>query len=182
MNNGLLKQAFYEEVSRKESNPSAKIKEVAVFISGLDLQRAPARKTSYPASSVSCCGFIDTETPTPQFLQENYALDQNKGLIAGDILIAMRSHNEDELGKLSYISEDLGGYAGPDMAILRPKRTKILGKFLFLLLNSAHFQELIEQTKQNTTALKTLSLDFLEFDIPLPPIYRQKELMRGLKV
>ena len=88
------------------------------------------------------------------------------------------------VGRAVYFDLEDGEYSVSNFtSILRVKDANALnGKFLQLYLTSQYFQGATENIQSNTTGLHNLDFDaYLNFDVPLPPLSEQKEIVARLE-
>ncbi|MFV0554806.1 MAG: restriction endonuclease subunit S [Mangrovibacterium sp.] len=103
-------------------------------------------------------------------VKENQKLKQN------DILICAASGSKDHIGKVAYIFEDLDYAFGGFMAVLRTIYD-LDSRFLFHLLIGQNFSKYLESAL-NTTTINNLNAQIMSgFQIPLPPLPIQQEIV-----
>lgn len=101
----------------------------------------------------------------------------------GDILVAKITPCF-ENGKGAF-AEDLSnnlGFGSTEFHVLRAN-TKIIGKFLFYILNDKNFRNLAKNAMTGSTGQQRVPKDYLEnFEVKLPPIQKQQKIVEKLEV
>ena len=110
---------------------------------------------------------------------------KQRKLLAGDIIVERSGGGPGQpVGRAVYFDLEDGEYSVSNFtSILRVKDANALnGKFLQLYLTSQYFQGATENIQSNTTGLHNLDFDaYLNFDVPLPPLSEQKEIVARLE-
>jgi type I restriction enzyme M protein len=110
------------------------------------------------------------------FVDSRVQLDRNKQLKAQDIFMCFASGSKKHVGKIAFIPNDTNFYAGGFMGILRSNQEKVSPSYLFSLLNSEEYRNLVRNTA-NGTNIQNLSSSINNIKIPLPPIEIQKQIV-----
>lgn len=110
---------------------------------------------------------------------------KQRKLLAGDIIVERSGGGPGQpVGRAVYFDLEDGEYSVSNFtSILRVKDANALnGKFLQLYLTSQYFQGATENIQSNTTGLHNLDFDaYLNFDVPLPSLSEQKEIVARLE-
>lgn len=80
------------------------------------------------------------------------------------------------MGKVAFIDNDTEYYAGGFMGIIRINSTSILPKYLFELLNSSKYREII-QNESSGSNINNLSNAITQIKIPVPPTDIQEQII-----
>lgn len=97
----------------------------------------------------------------------------------GDILICAGSGSREHLGKVAYIEEELDYMFGGFMAVIRCNK-ELNSKFLYHIITGNYFKKYLNKTLASST-INNLSKNVMKnFEIPIPPIEIQKEIVRIL--
>lgn len=100
-------------------------------------------------------------------------------LYANDILISIASGSREHVGKVAFIVEDLDYYFGGFMGVIRCK-AEIQPRFLFHILTSHIFNTYLDEMLNTSTINNLSGKVVLSFQIPIPPLSVQKEIVRIL--
>lgn len=96
-----------------------------------------------------------------------------------DILICAGSGSKEHVGKVAYITEDMNITFGGFMAVIRPK-DGLLPRYLFHNLVGGTFKEYLKGAL-NSTTINNLSAGVMkDFEVFLPPVPVQEEIVRVL--
>lgn len=109
---------------------------------------------------------------------KSFLTSNEKVLIDGDILMST-ANSLNLLGRVTYI-ENLKEQItfGAFMTLLRPNKNKIYPRLLFYLLKSEHAKSYYFANANTTTNISNLKFEDLnKFQIPLPPLSIQKEIL-----
>lgn len=122
----------------------------------------------------NCINFNDVK-----LVKKEVTVRSNQWLIADDILICAGSGSKEHVGKVAFIEKDIDYTFGGFMAVIRTK-TNVLPRYLFHILISNYFKEYLS-VALNSTTINNLSLSVMAgFEIPLPPLPIQQEIVRIL--
>ena len=100
-------------------------------------------------------------------------------LFKNDILISVASGSREHVGKVAFIDEDIDFYFGGFMAVIRTEKL-VNPRYMFHILRSHYFSQFLETTFASAT-INNLSNGVLKgFQIPIPPLSVQKEIVRIL--
>ena len=114
-----------------------------------------------------------------KIVSTNVKVRENQKLIKNDILISVASGSKTHVGKVAYIEDDLDYYFGGFMAVIRTN-LDIYSRFLFHLLIGETFSKYLEKSL-STTTINNLSASIMKaFQIPIPPLPIQKEIVNIL--
>lgn len=113
------------------------------------------------------------------YLQPNKKLDLDKVLRKNDCFVCFSSGSKAHVGKISFIEKDTSFYAGGFMGIIRAYSDRILPKFLYTVLNSALYRQIIRDESSGNN-IQNLSQSIARIKVPVPPIDVQKQIVEEL--
>lgn len=113
------------------------------------------------------------------YLRTSKILDSGKRLKKNDCFVCFSSGSKNHVGKISFIEKDLPFYAGGFMGIIRSNTDRILPKFLYAILNSPSYRQIISD-ESNGNNIQNLSQSIGRIKIPVPPIDIQKQIVEGI--
>ncbi len=112
---------------------------------------------------------IKLVSPTEDF-------NQSQRLMAGDILICAASGSADHVGKVAFSNADTNYFFGGFMAALRANE-KVIPQYLFECLKTPHFRAHLAKMIAGANINNLKASIVHSFEIPLPPIERQREIV-----
>ena len=107
------------------------------------------------------------------YLRDSLEMDAERKLRAGDVFICMAS-GERHVGKVAYIAEDSGFYAGGFMGILRAK-SGMMSEYLFHALNYPKTRQALRNMSRGSS-IQNLSNGIYNLKIVVPPLGVQKKI------
>ena len=113
------------------------------------------------------------------YLRTRKKLDSDKRLKKNDCFVCFSSGSKNHVGKVSFIDKDLPFYAGGFMGIIRSNSDRILPKFLYAILNSPSYRQIISD-ESNGNNIQNLSQSIGRIKIPVPPIDVQKQIVEEI--
>ena len=113
------------------------------------------------------------------YLKSDKKLDSDKLLKKGDSFICFSSGSKSHIGKITFIEYNTSFYAGGFMGIIRPTSDKIFSKFLYVVLNSAIYRQIIRDESSGNN-IQNLSQSIARIKIPVPPIDVQKQIVEEI--
>lgn len=117
------------------------------------------------------------------FIPKKIVKKDDQILKSGDILISI-ANSLNLLGRTTYIEDRNAGITfGAFMGLIRAKKEKIDPKYLFRILRTPHAKKYFESNANTTTNISNLtSTALLDYEIPLPPLEVQKEIVEQIEV
>ena len=104
-----------------------------------------------------------------------------KKLRKGDIFICLASGSKDHVGKVALINEDSDFYFGGFMGAIRVKPGRLHAGYLLKQLTTGHFNDFLREQIAGAS-INNLSGGLLyRFQIPLPPLEVQKEIVAEIE-
>lgn len=101
-------------------------------------------------------------------------------LYKNDILICTASGSEAHIGKVAFISDDLDFYFGGFMAVIRCKES-LNARYLFEILKLEVFRNHLK-LQISSANIRNLKSDVFEsFEIPLPPLEIQEQIVKEIE-
>lgn len=113
------------------------------------------------------------------YLRTSKKLDSAKRLKKNDCFVCFSSGSKNHVGKISFIEKDLPFYAGGFMGIIRSNSDRILPKFLYTILNSPSYRQIISD-ESNGNNIQNLSQSIGRIKVPVPPIDIQKQIIEEI--
>ena len=170
---------------KKHNFPIVKLGEVAETINGL------WKGTKGPLKTVGIirvtnftknCEFTLEKTAFIEVEEKKYL---KRKLQPGDLIVERSGGGPKQpVGRCVYFDVQEGEYSVSNFtSILRVKDPeKVDAKYLQKYLTALYFQGETERIQSNTTGLRNLDFDaYLDFEIPLPPLDEQREVVEGLE-
>lgn len=100
-------------------------------------------------------------------------------LFAGDILMCAGSGSKEHVGKVAFIPENMDYTFGGFMAVVRCKDA-ILPRFVYHILTSGYFSNHLD-VQINSSTINNINKQVMQsFEIPVPPLPVQEEIVRIL--
>lgn len=115
------------------------------------------------------------------YLRTNKKLDLDKKLKKNDCFVCFSSGSKNHVGKISFIENDMPFYAGGFMGIIRSNSDRILPKFLYAILNSSLYRQIISDESSGNN-IKNLSQSIGRIKVPVPPIGIQKQIVKEIEI
>lgn len=112
-------------------------------------------------------------------LRATKELDSDKKLKMNDCFVCFSSGSKDHVGKITFIEKDTSFYAGGFMGIIRTYSDKILPKFLYTVLNSDLYRQIIRDESGGDN-IQNLSQSIALIKVPIPPIDVQKQIVEEI--
>ena len=113
------------------------------------------------------------------YLQPNKKLDLDKVLRKNDSFVCFSSGSKAHVGKITFIDKDTSFYSGGFMGIIRAYSDRILPKFLYTVLNSALYRQIIRDESSGNN-IQNLSQSIALIKVPVPPIDVQKQIVEEI--
>ena len=103
-----------------------------------------------------------------------------KLLRAGDVFICAGSGSKNHVGKVAFVDKDMPFTFGGFMGVIRVDSQDILPKFVYHVLRSDLFRDYLSIALDSTTINNLNAKIVNAFEIPVPPIEVQREIVRIL--
>ena len=113
------------------------------------------------------------------YLRANKKLDSTKRLNKNDCFVCLSSGSKNHVGKISFIERNLPFYAGGFMGIIRSNSDRILPTFLYAILNSPSYRQIISDESSGNN-IQNLSQSIGRIKIPIPPIDVQEQIVEEI--
>ena len=115
-----------------------------------------------------------------KYLNESIAYDESKKVRENDILVCASSGSRQHLGKFALIPKGVEFYFGGFMYVLRP-RQNINPKYLYYNLLTGYYRNYIDSLLAGANINNIRASDLNSFEIPLPPIEMQEQIVAELE-
>jgi len=163
--------------------PMVRLGEVCEFIRGVTYSK-PDESSVPTGKAVLRANNIDVESHTLmleeiKYLRDTTDLPDGKKLHKDDIFICTASGSKAHLGKVAFISHDTNFYFGGFMGAIRCK-SSILPRYLFHQLTSLAYDRFIQNLTAGVNINNLKGSDLLDFEIPLPPLEVQEQIVAEL--
>lgn len=110
------------------------------------------------------------------YLTPDLPLDDSKRLQKDDIFICLSSGSKEHVGKCAFIEEDTSYYAGGFMGILRKKQEGILPKYLWAVLSSHIYRQMLAQDSSGAN-INNIGARLGNIKVPFPPLEIQQKII-----
>lgn len=111
-----------------------------------------------------------------RLISKKAKVKEQQKLLKNDILICTASGSAEHIGKVAFIENDLDCYFGGFMGVVRVIEG-ILPRYLFECLKTEYFRAHLSNQISHTN-IRNLKVDFInEFNIPLPPLEIQQQIV-----
>lgn len=159
-----------------------KLEDVCEFYRGLTYSKKD--EATFSDNIVLRASNIDLDTSTLilddlKYLKEDFVIPNDKKLQKDCIFICMSSGSKSHLGKVAYIDRDYNYAFGGFMGLIKPK-TNILPRYLFYLLQTPEYKELIKKLSNGININNIKFSDLKEFQFELPSLEEQEKILNIL--
>ena len=174
-----LKLASDKKIEIKSKYPLVKLGEIVSIIRGVtfDKKYQTQEKTKnivLTADNITLEGQF--EIIKEIFVSDMVSFDKEKQLKKNDCFMCFSSGSKQHVGKIAFIKENQSYYAGGFMGILRVFDKNLLPQFLYETLNTETMRDAI-RSQSSGTNIQNLSNNIAEFQIPLPPLAIQQQIV-----
>lgn len=115
-----------------------------------------------------------------KLISPNAKVKEQQKLYKGDIMICTASGSADHIGKVAFIESDLDCYFGGFMGVLRTNE-KANSRYLYEILKTPLFREHLTNQISHTN-IRNLKFEiFNSFEIPLPPLEIQQQIVAEIE-
>ncbi len=114
------------------------------------------------------------------YLREDFPANDEKRLYKDDIFICLSSGSKEHVGKCAIIKQDIPYFAGGFMGILRKKSDSVLMKYLWAVLASEQYREVLGQGSTGTN-INNLGSSLGSIKVPLPSLDIQRKIVKILE-
>lgn len=98
--------------------------------------------------------------------------------VKGDVLYCLRG----SLGKKAIVNDDIEGAIASSLVIIRPNHNYVDGDYLMMSLDSPSIKEQLNKANNGSSQPNLSAASVREYQIELPPIQRQKEIVNILSL
>ena len=114
-------------------------------------------------------------------IADSVPLPDEKKLRKDDIFICLASGSKDHIGKVAFIAEDTDYYFGGFMGAVRAERSLAEPAYLFQQLRHSKFNDFLRERVAGANINNLGGKILYEFQIPLPPLAVQRELVAEIE-
>ena len=179
----LSAERYFENIdSRVKNYPTEKVSSLIDFVRGVTYSKDEEVSENgikiLRANNISIENKLDFNDI--KLINPNAKVKEQQKLYKGDILICTASGSADHIGKVAFIEFDLDCYFGGFMGVIRTNE-KVNSRFLFEILKAPDFREHLT-LQISSTNIRNLKSDVFEsFEIPLPPIEIQQQIVTEIE-
>jgi len=179
--NGTLKAKAQDSVSNRW--PTVRLGDVCEFRRGLTYSKSDEVDSSN--NVVLRSNNVDLEKSALvlselKFINDAVEIPEDKKVVAGSILMCMANGSKSHLGKVAMIEQDFGYAFGGFMGLLVPT-DNIFPKYLFSILISPRFKNLINSLMDGANINNLKFKDIADYQFPLPPLAEQRKIVAKLE-
>lgn len=157
--------------------------EIATFSRGLTFSKGDV--VSESSKRVLRSNNIDLATHSLVFddiacLKEGFIIPDDKMLHRNDIFICMSNGSTQHLGKVAFISEEIGFAFGGFMGAIHPDESQIFPKYAFYACLSSEYRRFLSSIFNGININNLKWSDLSDFRIPTPPLAEQERIVAEL--
>ena len=157
--------------------------EIATFSRGLTFSKGDV--VSESSKRVLRSNNIDLSTHSLVFediacLKESFVIPDEKMLHRNDIFICMSNGSTQHLGKVAYISEEIGYAFGGFMGAIHPDESQIFPKYAFYACLSSEYRRFLASIFNGVNINNLKWSDLSDFRIPMLPLAEQERIVAEL--
>jgi len=173
----------YKKYERGSKFTTLKFRDIAEITRGVTYSKndqvvQKTKNVILPANNIDITGQLNVTKEI--YLKEDISIKEDKKLFKSDIFICMSSGSKEHIGKVAYIENDTGYYAGGFMGIIRTYKKVCNPKYLYYFLNySTSYRNEIKILTQGAN-INNISSNINDIDIPLPPLEIQNKIVEEL--
>ena len=161
--------------------PMVRMGDVCEFRRGLTY--AKADEVAYSSKVVLRSNNVDLESGELnlndlKYLREDFEVPVEKIIEPNTLLMCMANGSKSHLGKVALIEQDFKYAFGGFMGLLLPRNMN--SKYLYYFLSAPLFKAYVKSLQDGANINNLKFSDFSEFQIPLPSIEVQKEIVAKL--
>lgn len=180
---GLSAERYFENTdSRIKNYPTEKVSSLIDFVRGVTYSKDD--EVSEKGIKILRANNISIENKLDfndiKLINHNAKVKDQQKLYKGDIMICTASGSADHIGKVAFIDKDLDCYFGGFMGVIRTNEM-VLARYLFEILKAPDFREHLS-LQISSTNIRNLKSDVFEsFEIPLPPLEIQQQIVAEIE-
>lgn len=162
-----------------------KLGEIGEYIRGVTYDKKSEVQNECDAWKVFRANNITLSSNTLNFndiklVSKSVKVKESQKLVKDDILICAGSGSKDHIGKVAYIFSDIDYTFGGFMGVIRVNKNILMSRFLFHILTGSLFSKHLEINLNSSTINNLNSQIMNSFEIPLPPLPIQEEIVKIL--
>lgn len=116
-----------------------------------------------------------------KYISERLGFGYMKRLCKNDIFICSSSGSKQHLGKVAFIEENTNYLFGGFMGVIRVIDSRLDAKFLFRLFKSDFYKQFLKLCSEGANINNLKVAQLMDFEIPLPPLEIQKEIVAEIE-
>ena len=164
--------------------PRVKLGEVCAFHRGLTYSKKD--EVTFSSNAVLRSNNVDLETgrlklDDQKYIRDDFEIPSEKLVVKDAILMCMANGSKAHLGKVALIDTEKRFAFGGFMGMLVPNQEVIAGSYLYWVLSSHDFKQLVSSLTDGTNINNLKFSDIDAFELPLPPIAVQHEIVARLE-
>ena len=181
---GLSGERYRESVSRDSGYPSISLGRVCRLVRGVTYRKSDEVMDSghqiLRANNIAN-EYHSLDLTDIKLVSHSIELPQEKKLRKNDIFICLASGSRNHIGKVAFIRADTDYYFGGFMGVVRVSSDEVISAYLFQQLSDKRFNDFLDKQIAGTN-INNLGAELLyRFEIPLPPLEVQQEIVEEIK-
>ena len=173
-----ISPSIHREIAMKK----VKLSDICTFSRGLTYSKSD--EVDFSNNVVLRAGNIDLETNSLifedlRYIKDSIEIKEEKIAKKNSIMICTASGSKSHVGKVALIDEDYGYAFGGFMGLLTPT-DKCHPKFLYYILTSGLFKDFLMSLNDGTNINNLKFSDIENFEVLLPSIEKQREIINKL--
>ncbi len=177
-------ERYRESVVLGHAFPLVPLGEICVLVRGVTYKREDEVEDG--GHQILRANNINLESSTLNLsevkqVSNSLKLSQERLLHQDDIFICLASGSKSHIGKVAFITEDLSYYFGGFMGAIRVNATTVEPRYLFHHLRHERFNEYLRSQISGANINNLGSRLLYRFQIPLPPLDVQQEIVAEIE-
>ena len=177
-------QRYRESITRATCWPMVALGEVCELVRGVTYSRKDeVRECGYQVLRANNIARDTSRLDLSEIRRISYAtkFPDEKKLRKSDIFICLASGSKSHIGKVAFIADDMDYYFGGFMGAIRVKPKFLSPAYLFHQLSQSRFNDFLREQITGANINNLGSKLLYRFQIPLPPLEVQKEIVAEIE-
>ena len=177
-------ERYRESITRATCWPMVALGEVCELVRGVTYSRKDeVRECGYQVLRANNIARDTSRLDLSKIRRISYAtkFPDEKKLRKSDIFICLASGSKSHIGKVAFIADDMDYYFGGFMGAIRVKPKFLSPAYLFHQLSQSRFNDFLREQITGTNINNLGSKLLYRFQIPLPPLEVQKEIVSEIE-